>query len=93
MTLIFRDMVEADDGLPELGRSGVRLGVRVKGESRFFDVAPDDDGFIEAGRGMSSAPDDPMNLPERHRPAELGGTGDHPVWAFDTSAPSGQFGL
>ena len=33
---------------------------------------------------MSTAPDDPKNLPKYRRPKEWGGTGNDPVWEADS---------
>src|SRR5262245_56793422 len=61
--MVFRGMEPGPTGLPLLGRSNRRLGVRVPG-----DLAPNSGGNGHPGTGgMSVAPDTMWNLPN-HRP-------------------------
>ncbi len=86
MPFIFRSMIEAADGLPELGRSVRKLGVRT-GDHTTPDIPAilPDDLVSPGGGGMSVAPDDPMFLLRHRRPASLRGTGIDPVWALAVS--------
>lgn len=79
-------MIEAADGLPELGRSARKLGVRTSDHTTpdISAVNPSDIVSPSDG-GLSVAPDDPMFLPRHRRPGSLGGTGMDPVWALDVS--------
>lgn len=73
--LMYRAMARDQNQLPVLGQRD--LGVRVP-----TDVKPDVNGIVSSARkGMSVAPEDPMNLPLHHRPASLLGTGEKPVWS------------
>lgn len=63
------------------------LGVRTQGKPRDIEVIDIGgekyaDPTPDRPRGMSVAPDDPMNLHPRHRPPDLGGTGSYPVWSI-----------
>lgn len=63
------------------------LGVRIEGKPRDIEVISiEGEQYVEPTpdrpRGMSVAPDDPMNLHPRHRPPDLGGTGSYPVWSI-----------
>lgn len=73
-TQLFRAMAREVNGNPRIAPAhlGIRIGT---------DIEPDDDGNVrpETG-GMSVTPNDPMDLPQHRRPAELGGTGKWPVW-------------
>lgn len=84
---LYRAMKPSEDGLPEVGRSARKLGVRTPREAANPDVpAKADDEIIRPGTGgMSVAPDEPANLPPMRRPTELGGTGKDPVWEIDTA--------
>jgi hypothetical protein len=86
MPLIFRSMIEKADGLPELGRSARKLGVRT-GDHTTPDILAVNPGDIvlPGDGGLSVAPDDPMFLPRHRRAAILGATGVDPVWALDVS--------
>ena len=83
---LYRSMMPDIDGLPLIGQSARRLGVRALDQqpnndvvaSIASDVINPDDG------GMSVAPDDPAMLPPLRRPQLLGGRGKDPVWEFDT---------
>jgi hypothetical protein len=48
-------------------------------------------GLADKGKGMSVAPDNPANLPERHRPNWLpGGRSPHPLWQIrESQLPDG----
>lgn len=81
---LYRSMVEADDGMPVVGRSGRKLGIR-PGDAATFDVTAvnDSDLVLPGGGGMSVAPGDPMLLLKHRRPPSLGGTGCDPVWYIE----------
>lgn len=64
----FRAMIPSNDGFPERGRSGRKLGVRVP-----EDVRPDGNGAVHPKTGgMSVAPDSIWNVPHHRRPRGLG---------------------
>jgi hypothetical protein len=75
------------DGLPMVGRSARKLGVRTLDWLPHNDVRavlPDD--LVNPGEGMSAAPLDPANLPKNRRPSQVnGGIGKDPVWEFDSN--------
>jgi hypothetical protein len=84
---LYREMAVAEDGLPLVGPTNITLGVRTGG--RLYDIQINEDGSVEPRPvterrgGMSVAPRTPMNLPEQHRPSELGnGSGTYPVWSI-----------
>jgi hypothetical protein len=83
---LYRAMTPAADGLPQVSRSARSLGVRTPDESNRPDVtATDPADIIQPGTGgMSTAANDPANLPPLRRPTALGGTGKDPVWELDT---------
>lgn len=83
MTL-FRSMIEDPDGLPAVGPSARKLGVR-PGLSRFGDVSAiaDDDMVAPGGGGMSVAPGDPRYLLPHRRPVSLGGSSPDPIWSIE----------
>jgi hypothetical protein len=86
MQFVFRSMIEAADGLPEIGRSARKLGVR-SGDHTTPDIpAVHSNDIVSPGDGgLSVAPDDPKHLPRHRRPASLGGFGADPVWVIDVS--------
>jgi hypothetical protein len=88
---LYRSMVEADDGLPIVGRSGRKLGIR-PGNAATFDVAAvnDSDSVSPGGGGMSVAPHDPMHLLKHRRPPSLGGIGNDPVWYIESDDVGGE---
>lgn len=66
--MYFRSMTPAEDGLPSVGRSARKLGIRVP-----QDVKPDAAGVVGPGAGgMSVAPDSVWNLPHHRRPLGMG---------------------
>ena|SRR5919112_607494 len=68
------------NGLPDLGRTSSYLGVRAD-----YDIFPDDEGLVYPNtEGMSVTPDDWRRMRQDRIPAELGGTGKHPLFALDT---------
>jgi hypothetical protein len=80
---VFRGMEPGLDGLPLVGRSVRKLGVRVPG-----DIAPNADGDVRPGTGgMSVAPGSMWNVPNHRRPRGMlnGSTGDagDRVYAID----------
>jgi hypothetical protein len=92
--LLFRDMDIGEDGGPMVEPFSWALGVRTEGKPRdIVTIGMPGKPFVEPNpdrpEGMSVAPDDPLNLHPRHRPPELGGTGNYPVWSIRT----GQLGL
>jgi hypothetical protein len=65
--LFYRAMTPESDGLPSVGRTARRLGVR------HSDVGVGRDGWIDPGTGgMSVAPGSPWNVPNHRRPRSLG---------------------
>lgn len=71
--MVFRGMQPGQNGLPLLGRSSRRLGVRIP-----EDIAPDSAGNVHPGTGgMSVATFTMWNLPNHRRPRGLlrGSTG------------------
>lgn len=62
----------AEDGLPAMGPSAKKLGVRVDGQNP--DVHPSANGTVSPGEGMSGA-NSPQGLPVHRRPVPFGGTG------------------
>ena len=83
---LFRSMKEDVTGLPMIGQSGRKLGVRL-GDDPTSDVTAiqDSDLVFPNQGGMSVAPDDPMHLLRHRRPQSLGGTGLDPVWSLETN--------
>ena len=86
MAILYRAMTpDPSDGLPSVGPSARKLGVRGLESAPNDDVpalAPGD--IVHPGnKGMSVAPDDPTNLTERRRPMSLGGLGKDPAWSID----------
>ncbi len=81
---LFRSMMEAADGLPEVGPSARMLGVR-PGNAPTPDVpvVHPQDVLAPGQGGMSVAPDDPVRLSRHRRPASLGGIGQDPVWVLE----------
>lgn len=84
--MYFRSMTPAPDGLPEVGRSGRTLGVRIP-----RDITPDETGLVWPGQGgMSVAPDSPWSLPHHRRPRGMGrgstGPGDDRVFSLAPEA-------
>ena len=77
MPELFRGMKEDAKGLPEVGQTSRRLGVRPG-----IDVPATlpADPVLSGQGGMSVSPDDPMSLPYFRRPPDLGGTSRDPVW-------------
>jgi hypothetical protein len=76
-------MKTAADGLPEVGDTFARLGVRPTGPGRQGDVraATPSDPVRPGEGGMSVAADSPNNLPAHMRkPAAR-----HPVWEIDSA--------
>jgi hypothetical protein len=88
---LFRAMAPDADGLPQIGRSARKLGVRTPVEAAAQGSEPDvsavdTDEVVPPGTGgLSVVPDDPANLPPFRRPATLGGRGKDPVWVIDTN--------
>ena len=87
---LYRAMaLDGATGLPVVGRSARRLGIRPPLEAgvRRADVKATAPGeIIQPGTGgMSCTPNDPLDLPEFRRPPELGGDGKDPVWEIDTN--------
>jgi len=73
-TQLFRGMAKAGDGNPRIAPN--HLGVRIGA-----DIQPDGDSNVRPNTGgMSVTPNDPMDLPQHRRPAELAGTSRWPVW-------------
>lgn len=55
---------------------------------------PPEGGNASGKNGVSTAPEDPENLPSFRRPAEFGGTGSDPVWSLDPDKlPEGLVGI
>lgn len=87
---LYRAMIEDSNGQPLLGRSARALGIRTPTEvhpGSFPDVpATASNEIIQPGNGgLSTAPDDPMNLMPFRRPLVLRGSGKDPVWEIDTN--------
>jgi hypothetical protein len=79
MTLVYRGMREAADGLPLEAQTARSLGVRPD-----IDIPVDEDGNVEPGLGgMSTTPDSPFALPRHRLSRALGGESDDPCWEFD----------
>jgi hypothetical protein len=74
------------DGLPLIGRSARRLGVRLLDRVPNNDVdAASEVDILQPGKGVSVAPDDPAYLAKNRRPPQVnGGVGKDPVWVIDT---------
>ena len=80
---MFRAMKAEEDGLPQVGRSGRQLGVRIDGPNR--DLIVGHDGLVDPGTGgMSVALDAAQNLPKPRLPKSLGGEGRDPVFTMFT---------
>lgn len=83
-------MAEDADGLPQVGRSARKLGVRTPADVA-VGVDPDvsasapGDVITPAGGGLSTAPDTPMNLIPLRRPRSMGGKSNDPVWEIDVA--------
>jgi len=66
--MLFRGMLSAEDTLPQVGRSGRTLGVRVP-----EDITPDANGDVRPGTGgMSVAPSSMWDVPHFRRPRKMG---------------------
>lgn len=81
--LVYRAMTAAADGRPLLAPSARGLGVRTSADPLDIGVEQGMVGPSTPARGLSVAPDTPMNLPRHRRPPEWGGTGKDPVWSLD----------
>lgn len=83
---LYRAMTPDVDGLPQLGRSARKLGVRTLDRAPNNDVAAVGSAdIVRSGKGMSVAPNDPANLAKNRRPPQVnGGSGPDPVWVLDT---------
>jgi hypothetical protein len=82
--LAYRGMKD-DGGAPAVEQSARGLGVRELDDK--LDII---DGLVQpTGKGMSLAPDTPMNLPEIRRGPDWNGKGKDPVWGIPTSAFQG----
>lgn len=69
-------MQRDDGGMPVVGESARRLGVRPE-----IDIEPDTESLVQpASGGMSVSPGHPRNLPRHRKPPEWGGTGLDQVW-------------
>ena len=84
--MLFRVMEPSPDGLPLVGRSARRLGVRVP-----HDIPQDAGGYVHPGTGgMSVAPSSMWNLPNHRRPKGMGrgssGPADDRVYAIEEMA-------
>ncbi|WP_159046551.1 RHS repeat-associated core domain-containing protein [Streptomyces sp. XY413] len=78
----YRGMDMDEDGLPVLGRSPKKLGIRVDGDNP--DVHPSANGTVSPGEGMSGAVS-PKGLPSHRRPVSFGGTGKSlHMWSIDS---------
>lgn len=77
--LIYRSMKGDDMGFPLVEESARGLGVRIN-----QDIPLAYDQVLPLTGGMSTAPDNPLNLPSHRRPPSLGGTGKDPVFEFNT---------
>jgi hypothetical protein len=89
MAILYRAMtLDPTDGLPTVGPSARKLGIRGLEQAPNEDVPVEspDDIILPGTGGMSVAPTDPLNLDRRRRPAALGGTGKDPVWVIDEAA-------
>jgi hypothetical protein len=66
--MLFRGMLPDEDALPQVGRSGGTLGVRVP-----EDITPDASGDVKPGiGGMSVAPSSMWDVPHFRRPRRMG---------------------
>ena len=73
--MLYRAMIEAEDGRPLVVSTARGLGLRA-GE-----IPLDEGGRVEPETGgMSVAHGRPEGLVEHRRPKDLGGTGKDPVW-------------
>jgi hypothetical protein len=81
---LYRAMIEAADGLPEVGPTARSLGVR-PGGGKYSDVAAilPSDPVVPGAGGMSATPHDLMDLPSYRLPRSQGGTGNDPVWSIE----------
>src|SRR5688572_13326926 len=77
--LLFRSMKEANDGLPEAGRTARTLGIR---PGHDVPAAQPQDLVLPGKDGMSVSPDDASHIPYFRLPIQLGGTGRDPVWSI-----------
>lgn len=88
---LYRSMIPGPDGLPLLGRSARKLGVRTPGDVA-VGVDPDvlatapDDILAPSEGGISTAPDDAINLVPLRRPRALGGRSTDPVGEIDSAS-------
>ncbi len=83
---IYRAMIRDTDGLPLVGRSARKLGVRTGDQMPNNDVdATTGTDVVQPDKGMSAVPNDPDNLAKNRRPPAVnGGIGKDPVWVMDT---------
>lgn len=83
---LYRAMIEALDGLPQIGRGARELGVRTGDRAPHNDILailPND--LVSTTEGLSVAPDDANDLPRHRRPVSLGGLGRDPVWSIEVA--------
>jgi hypothetical protein len=79
---LFRAFKTGTDGRPLCGDAGTKLGIR-PGK----DITADADGLVQPlSGGMSVTPEDMTFLPPFARPTSLGGHGELPVFAIESSA-------
>jgi hypothetical protein len=80
--LVFRAMLQEEDGFPKVERSARALGVRIPSASQAqADIEVDEKGYVSPGKGgMSLAIGSPNHLPPHRRPRQLGGIGRDPVF-------------
>jgi hypothetical protein len=81
MTLLYRSMKSAPDGLPECGPSRRQLGAKVP-----EDIDVENGNVLPVTGGMSVSPDRAENLPQHRRPPQFGGTGKDGVSVIRSSA-------
>jgi hypothetical protein len=84
---LFRTMKSDKDGLPQVGRAAVMLGVRLASLDGPGDIPVSSDGMVspETG-GMSVTADEPMKLPMHRRPARWGGRSNLPLFVIEADA-------
>jgi hypothetical protein len=82
MVRLFRAMREDASSFPQIGRNVRTLGIRPGKDVPA--MLPND--LVNPGEGgLSVSPDDPLNLPYFRRPPEFQGTGQDPVWVFESN--------
>jgi len=81
MSTVYRGMKVDNDGLPHVGRSAKKLGVRVDPAAERSDILADEQGYVTPGTGGMSVNTDIKEIPSHRRKVEQGGIPPRPTFA------------